>query len=548
MKRTLILTMILGLSPLGQDVATAEEPDSDRTWAVTNWVKSSDVKNFEFAKDSKLIISLGTDGTEVDLGGKSLWNKVIFELDKDGKKSGAINPEAVADDANAAVKTYTYGSLQLADHATVRLSKQGELPSEKEYSKYTSVGTLGLGAGATLTLSERQLEITGLPYVSLGKNAAVVLAARDTSVSNPSGGVLSMGATSVSGADAVVVKGVNGGEGRITNTSNTVAELGGSNATNVEYRDVNIKVQGTQSTTTIVAKLGNAAIYNQTSGGEIILSGGAVEGMTAVTQISTGYTAQLGGGNVTLLNRGNDAQQMDDINIGERLTVTTRRGDAGSEAGLIRMNAYRSELAGKLDGEGDGVYGLSANAYAMLDSDLELGTGNKAEAVLFAPTLELAAYGETDMTFGLGLDMVGNDVTIKPGVLMLSWHIGDTPEVASEYLLFSNVDSLTLVNPLTLGSETYDGRYFDYTEGFAAADYFSSDTEDVPPWYSSIAKLQKDSNGDDYGWFLEYREGTGENGNVYLAYRPAGEAIPEPTTATLSLLALVGLAARRRRK
>lgn len=547
MKRTLILTMILGLSPLGQDVATAEEPGSDRTWTVTNWVKSSDVKNFEFAKDSKLIISLGTDGTEVDLGGKSLWNKVIFELDKDGKKSGEINPEAVADDANAAVKTYTYGSLQLADHAKVRLSKQGELPSEKEYSRYTSVGTLGLGTGATLTLSERQLEITGLPYVSLGAGAAVVLAARDTSVSNPSGGVLSMGATSVSGADAVVVKGVNGGEGRITNTSDTVAELGGSNATNVEYRDVNIKVQGNQRTTTIVAKLGNAAINNQTSGGEIILTGGAVEGMTAVTQISTGHTAQSGG-NVTLLNRGDAAQGMDDINIGANLMVTTRRGDAGSEVGLIRMNAYRSELAGKLDGEDNGIYGLSTNAYAKLDSDLELGTGDRAEAVLFVPTLELAAYGTTNMTAGLGLDMVGNDVTIKPGVLMPYWYVEDTPEVASEYLLFSNVDSLTLVNPLTLESRTYDGIYFDYTEGFAAADYFSSDAEELPLWGASIEELQLDANGDAYGWFLEYREGTGENGNVYLAYRPAGEAIPEPTTATLSLLALAGLAARRRRK
>lgn len=541
MKRTLILTMILGLSPLGQDVATAEEPGSDRTWNETYWDESSDVRNFEFAKDSKLIISLGTDGTEVDLGGISLWNKVIHEATDDkGAKFGAINPEAVADDANAAVKTYTYGSLQLADNATVRLSKQGERP-DIEYSRYTSVGTLGLGTGATLTLSERQLEITGLPYVSLGARAAVVLAARDTSVSNPSGGVLSMGAASVSGADAVVVKGVNGGEGRITNTSDAVAELGGSNATNVEYRDVNIKVQGNQSTTTIVAKLGNAAINNQTVGGEIILTGGAVEGMTAVTQVSTGLSAQSGG-NVTLLNRGNAAQGMDDIYIGTNLKVSTRLGSSESEAGLIRMNAYRSEIAEELDGATQKDYGLSTLEYAKLDSDLELGTGNKAEAVLFAPTLELAAYGATDMTAGLGLDMVGNDVTIKPGVLMLSWYIGDTPEVASEYLLFSNVDSLTL------GSETYDGRYFDYTEGFAAADYFSSDAKDVPPWYSSIAELQTDANGDAYGWFLEYRAGTDENGNVYLAYRPAGEAIPEPTTATLSLLALAGLAARRRRK
>lgn len=544
MKKTLILaTMLATLAP-----GYSEAVESEWTWNETLWDEIGDIghkefrKNFDNKKNDRLTIQLGTDGTEVDLGGISLWNNVICEITDGGNKYGAINPDAVADDADAAVKTYTYGSLQLADKATVRLSAQGELPSGKPYAKYTSVGTLGLGAGATLTLSERQLEITGLPYVSLGARAAVVLAARDTSVSNSGGGVLSMGAASVSGADAVVVKGVNGGEGRITNTSDAVAELGGSNATNVEYRDVNIRVQGNQSTTTIVAKLGNAAINNQTEGGEIILTGGAVEGMTAVTQVSTGLSAQSGG-NVTLLNRGNEAQGMDDIYIGTNLKVSTRLGSSESEAGLIRMNAYRSEIAEELDGATQKDYGLSTLAYAKLDSDLELGTGNKAEAVLFAPTLELAAYGATDMTAGLGLDMVGNDVTIKPGVLMLSGYIGDTPEVASEYLLFSNVDSLTL------GSEPYDGRYFDYTEGFAAADYFSSDAKDVPHWYSSIAELQTDANGDAYGWFLEYRRaGTGENGNVYLAYRPAGEAIPEPTSATLSLLALAGLAARRRRK
>lgn len=544
MKKTLILTMMLATLIPGYG-----EVEGGWTWNELIWDEVGDIENKEFRKDftagtnDKLTIELGTDGDEVDLGGISLWNNVICEQGDEDNKHGAINPNAVVDDADAAVKTYTYGWLQLADDATVRLSKQGNLPTNKPYAKYTSVGTLGLGANATLTLEERQLEITGLPYVSLGAGAEVVLAARDTTLDNSSGGVLSMGAVSVSGADAVVVKGVNGGEGRITNTSDAVAELGGKNAVNVEYCDVNITVRGSQRSTTIVAKLGNAAINNQTKGGEIILTGGRVGETTAVTQINTGVNDENGGG-VTLLHRGAEAQEMDSIYIGNKLKVTTRQGEADSASGLIRMKAYDAKMAETLDGvlmEAD--YGLSSFAYSVLDSDLELGTGKANEAVLFAPQLELASYGATDMAAGLGLDMAGNDVTLKSGVLMMSYLFSQAPKVLSEYLLFSNVDSLIL------GDDEYDGIYFDYTDGVAAAEYFSSDYEDAPWWYSSIEALQTDGNGDAYGWFLEYRaaEETANVGNVYLAYRPGAEIVPEPASVTLSLLALAGWVARRRR-
>ena len=55
----------------------------------------------------------------------------------------------------------------------------------------------------------------------------------------------------------------------------------------------------------------------------------------------------------------------------------------------------------------------------------------------------------------------------------------------------------------------------------------------------TIAKLEATAEN-----YRKYLLGSDKNG-VYVQYV---KAIPEPTTATLSLLALVGLAARRRRK
>ena len=111
-------------------------------------------------------------------------------------------------------------------------------------------------------------------------------------------------------------------------------------------------------------------------------------------------------------------------------------------------------------------------------------------------------------------------------------------------LLFTNVDSLTL------GAIEYDNKYFDFREGIAASTFFSTEQKNTP-FCDSFSAPTVDEEGNKKGWFIEYRDdGKGKGtGDVYLAYNTIKAAnVPEPTTATLSLLALAGLAARRRRR
>lgn len=100
-------------------------------------------------------------------------------------------------------------------------------------------------------------------------------------------------------------------------------------------------------------------------------------------------------------------------------------------------------------------------------------------------------------------------------------------------------------------SQVFDNKYFTYETGFvAASDYFSSTFKDKYGLEAySIPELERVEEGDGYylrGWFLEYNQ-MADNaalGNVSLVYQQI--YIPEPVTATLSLLALVALASRRR--
>ena len=113
-----------------------------------------------------------------------------------------------------------------------------------------------------------------------------------------------------------------------------------------------------------------------------------------------------------------------------------------------------------------------------------------------------------------------------------------------EILLFSNVGSLTL-DGLKL-----DEKYFSRDKEIAASTYFSTSANTT--FYKVDAPTGEAGNME--GWFIEYRpnsnsltrSGEATTGDVYLTYKVAKVAednVPEPTTATLSLLALAGLAA-----
>ena len=570
MKKSLFLATIIGLLPLapsawGEELEWNNEDKTvdwaRKTWdptiwgaawdttTVPEWVNvSTTLKNFEFSTENKLLIVNGN----VDLDGICFWNNVIFAT-KDGKEpstaagaNAAYNPKIESTDDGA----YTYGGLLIKAGSNVSMSES--TGDSTAYSKYTSVGTLALENDAKLTITDRKLTVTGLPYTSLGSGAVIELSAatkssdsRGSSEGRTDGGMLSMGASEQLHWDAVVVSGANGGAGTITNKSATEAVLGTESAKHVEYSNVFINVQGNKDETEITAKLGNATIYNGTNRCEVVVSGGISEGASiAVSQVSTGIKTdneeKSAYGNVTLLNRGTDTLMMDSIFLADRTTLASHLEGRGSSVSTIEMNAFNSELNSSIDVGAYESYGLILQREATLDADLILGTGDTDEAVVFGFwTLEQHEYMSNAAT-SMSLNMVGNNVTLRKGIALMSFDIDEAPTAPSEILLFSNVDQLTLADHGTFDGE---GGYFTYEDGISAADYFSTSLTDDGT-LNALHLSMDEPDADGKGWYIEYRANADDmTGNVYLVYM-----IPEPTTATLSLLALAGLAARRRRK
>ncbi len=545
MKKTLFLTVALGLATWCPPIHAEE-----RTWTEVVWDEASDVKDRSLEKDTKLIIKLGNSEEAYDLEGVHIWNNVIKKQSGSTSETYIDDTATPPDDPDAEWKTYTYGALEIAEGANVQLSKlQTPESTQNVNQNFTSTGTLSVQTNARLTLSNRTLTVTGLPYTSLGSGATIVLGAPNAN--EESGGILSMG-TSIATAtetdirrNAVIVKGANRGTGYITNTSNTTAELGGQNAANVEYHNVNIQIQGTQDTT-ISAKLKNATIVNGTQGKTVYITGGTVQSEPAVTQINTGD--QVTGGNVVLLNR-EKTLNMDALRIADGRTITAKQGDqTTSESALIKLNAYRSE---NLDSNDvyfayAPAYGLETGAGATLDADLELGTGNMDEVVFFTPYVESFDYMKTPdiisdtEPYAYGLNLAGNDLTLKSGILLYDF-LTDTPEVPAEILLFTNVDSLTLKGMV------YDDLYFDYKSQIAASTYFSSNYQlSDDQWLFGSVEAPVITEDSVSGWYIEYRNNGNGTGNVYLAYNTLN--IPEPTSTMLGLVGMVALSFRRRRK
>ena len=158
---------------------------------------------------------------------------------------------------------------------------------------------------------------------------------------------------------------------------------------------------------------------------------------------------------------------------------------------------------------------LTAGKNAALNANLVMESGS---------TLDVA------QTEGMGL-LMGSEVTLSKG-MTLNDYSGDwaTWKDGTTYALFTGVDGLDIGNGVTTGT-------MDYTKWVDAKEYFSNIEESNryflcysgAPDQNAVGVLTSVNNGSNVGM-------------VYIM------TMPEPTTGTLSLLALAALAARRRRK
>ncbi|MBQ2379654.1 MAG: autotransporter-associated beta strand repeat-containing protein [Akkermansia sp.] len=175
---------------------------------------------------------------------------------------------------------------------------------------------------------------------------------------------------------------------------------------------------------------------------------------------------------------------------------------------------------GTLQLQDDATLGL-ATVVMSSGTTLETGTGTIAALTLNAGS-KLVADTAVSMDGALTL---GGTITLNGGLLtaLQSLEAGKTLD------LFTNVSSLVL------GEATYTKgtNILDATTAMDLSNWFTLTSPEVP------AMLSETQPAAGSGYYLGYNA----DGTVYI-----GKVIPEPTTATLSLLALAGLAARRRRR
>lgn len=510
--------------------------DSGVVTSTTSFENFTYYKNEEEAMANKtktLILDLGDakNGQMYDLGGVDFTNGVM-------NATGEGLSGYPADDDNASPKTYSYGILKLTDNANVNLGKIDASGTSKT-NIWSSIGSLQLGDGAKLTLDQRKLIVSGLPYTSLGLGAEIVIKA--TNDKNEVKSTICFGLTtdSVNWDNLKIYAAKAGVDGQIINTStDSEAGLGTETAGYVAFKDIVVEVNGA-SKKTVAAQMSNVSIFDMSSGdGGITVTGEKVAGSErAIREIRAGDVYTKSGG-VTLLNR-KEPVQLETLIIGVSSTVKAVKED--NTAALVKIDAYNSAIDGTSIISYLEFNGLHSYQNSTLDADLELGTGSKTDAVILNSSLAKFAKGETEA--GYGLNMSGNDVTLKQGIVLNSWLFYEDASDGDEILLFSNVGNLNLLNLSGL-IETATGVSVE--DEIAASLYFSSDVSPYD-YFGSVADPTGEK-GNMTGWFIDYRlDEEDQLGDVYLTYK-MGLTIPEPTTATMSLLALAALAARRRRR
>ena len=237
----------------------------------------------------------------------------------------------------------------------------------------------------------------------------------------------------------------------------------------------------------------NGTISNLLSNVKITNNGTAI--LTENNSNNTsGISAEAAKGSIRFLNKGTQGIQLTDAIIGTNLSLSVYKGTNIAEAEESALY-----IQGKLVGFTNST--INADLTMMADSELDVfGTENTG--------INLGSA----LTFNLGMTLSALDVNAVRGM-----RDGDV------YHLFNGVDSLTLAS----------SGYSNWTQAITM-----EDAVDASAYFTNLEK------GKYYVIYTGVSNGGANVGEVMLM----GAAVPEPTTGTLSLLALAALAARRRRK
>lgn len=416
------------------------------------------------------------------------------------------------------------------ENGTLSLLEGASLSIDADYSYgYSQVGNVHLGTNSTLTLKSAFAATGPLEAFQMESGSKVVLTPSSREGAEVANATLYLGDKEENDDSSfIMLRAALGGTATITNTGTEAVYLLNAQDESLSMENIYVEAHGKYNIE-IHARVENATLLNSTRGKNLSLdhADNSVSGINAVS------------GDVILTNQAEEVK-METLHIGsvdetygDGRKVTVK--DASGDSSLVSFKTFGETAQWGGDIVPSGLYAYEG---AQLDADLEL-----------------VATRDTSIKFQVnestGLDLCGNTLTLGEGLDLQNYSRHTDAALGDSILLFTNVDVLTLQVGGGARSQVFDNKYFTYETGFvAASDYFSSTFKDKYGLEAySIPELERVEEGDGYylrGWFLEYNQ-MADNaalGNVSLVYQQI--YIPEPVTATLSLLALVALASRRR--
>ena len=389
----------------------------------------------------------------------------------------------------------TAGNVKVADQCASTIT----LGNDLAMSQLDTIGanhTLSIGSaeGVTKTLTTGKLGFDNVGTVISLQNAHMVV---------------------TGAATAGVLDAHSNNRGTMTVGENATLDLQGTtqwNTNDSKYVDLVVKDGGSVSVSGgSENKIRNVNMGE--NGTNASLSFGA-ETHTAIANTNVAASAHAsvsGAGNAVdfgNVNVGENAE-LSVMNLGDAASVSVSDVTIGAGA---TMGAYTGSDVSPLDEAALVIASgktLTADNGATLNADLVMDAGS---------TLDVSGTG------GNGLAM-GSSVTLNPGVTLSA---GDMAAITAlgfmdQYTLFTGVDAFS-----------YDG-----TTPTPTPIAFDSET-----WVkaSEVFSNSAFTGGKDYYVFYSGAQNGSNVGAVYVMQ------LPEPTTGTLSLLALAALAARRRRK
>lgn len=426
---------------------------------------------------------------------------------------GSLNAPKVHIDNSSAAYRFTGGNGSRL--WTNLLEKTGAgLASFEHEEIYTT--NANLGGGELALLDQSRLCITG--DLVLGKDSMLTVDA-DSSLEWHSALTVLVNQNSPIVRDKhVTIKGLDADNKAVITASATTTYS--PDNSNVSIRDAAVEIQS-KNETSLRNTLENVKLVNMGSG-KVVDSGNtrSLHGVEAL------------GGDICFLNKG---------------------GTYGLQVGNITI-ANNREVSVYMDGNADNKYAATLTVTGLL-------TANN-QSSLYA-NLIMASGSSLDVhgTNGKGL-LLGNALTLSSGVGLSSADLANCVGLVqgASYGLFSGATALTL------GSNTYQEAFSTW-----AGDWFT-DLDGVADFTNLFLNYSGAANGGQVS--LVYKEASTYRGSSYphilmargmaagsleqayvTAYAGAQPAmfgatgsVPEPATATLSLLALAALGSRRRRK